>query len=61
MTAENIYSQVLEDDTELVSLDEIVDHQKDRSAVLKDNMYIHSYNGTYQKRQATQGWQLLVR
>jgi hypothetical protein len=59
--AENLYSQVMDDGSEMVILEEIIDHRKDGSAVSKDDMYVRSYNGTLRKRQTTQGWKLLVR
>ena len=60
LIAKNVYSQVMDDRTEMVILEDIIDHQRDSKAVTKDNMYVQSYNSTLRKRQTTQGWKLLV-
>jgi Reverse transcriptase (RNA-dependent DNA polymerase) len=57
--AENLYSQVDAEGRRFVMLQEILDHQKDNSAVPKDDEFVVS-NGKRVRRYTTKGWKLCI-
>jgi hypothetical protein len=59
VTADNLYSQVNEEGHHQITLDEIVDHKSDKSAVLPDDGYV-TLNGRRHRRITTKGWKLCV-
>jgi hypothetical protein len=60
LIAENMYSQVDSEGFQYNLLHEIIDHQRDESAVSKEDMYIVTNRGAKRLRQTTVGWKLLV-
>jgi hypothetical protein len=56
--AEAIYAEVDEEGNKYLLLDAIIDHRQDKTAVVKADMWITSYNGNKQLRGTTQGWKL---
>ena len=58
--SENMYSQVDTEGFQYNLLHEIIDHQRDESAVSKEDMYIVTNRGAKRLRQTTVGWKLLV-
>lgn len=55
-----MYSQVDTEGFQYNLLHEIIDHQRDESAVSKEDMYIVTNRGGKRLRQTTVGWKLLV-
>ena len=58
--AENIFSQIDENGRQFQILREIVEHQKDASAITIDNGYVTSRSGNRHLKKTTRGWKLLV-
>ncbi|MGH7954979.1 MAG: hypothetical protein ACREOZ_03375 [Gloeomargaritales cyanobacterium] len=58
--AESLYSQVDDEGNQYMIMQEIIDHEKDKTAVDKDDMWIRSANGTKRKRTTTKGWALTI-
>jgi hypothetical protein len=58
--AEAIYSQVDQEGKQYLILDDILYHQKDRSAINRADGYWTSYNGNKVPKKTTQGWKLCV-
>ena len=58
--AENMYAQVNEEGHTIVTMDEILDHAMDGSAVSPDDLYVTTKNGKKHMRRTTQGWKLCV-
>jgi hypothetical protein len=59
--AENMFAQVDQEGRRLMLLDEIVDHRKNRNAVLKEDALFTTENGRLTRRITTKGWELLIR
>ena len=57
--AESIYEQVDADGNTIHLIDEIIEHEKDCTAVDSDNRYF-LHNGRHRMRETTRGWKLLV-
>jgi hypothetical protein len=58
--AENLFSQIDENGVQFQILHEIVEHQRDASAISIENGYITSQSGNCHPKKFTQGWKLLV-
>ena len=58
--AENLYSQVDSEGRQYVYLSEIIDHEKDATAITKDQGFYRTYNGNEVRRKTTKGWKLCV-
>ena len=58
--AENMYAQVDDEGHQYLLLQEIMDHQKDHSAVLISEGIVKSANGMEKPKDTMQGWELLV-
>jgi hypothetical protein len=58
--AENMYAQVDEEGRQYNTLDELVDHRHDDTAVTPANAYV-TLNGKQHPKRTTQGWQLCVK
>lgn len=59
--AENVLSQVDPDGYYSTTMDSILDHKRDGSAVRKQDKYIFSRNGQRKLRQTTVGWQFKIK
>lgn len=60
LIAEAIFSQVDDEGRDFRLFDEIIDHEKDASALRRDDSFITSSNGNVHQRKSTKGWKLLV-
>ena len=58
--AENMYSQVHANGHSLTLLDSIIDFTKDKRAIERDDMYIHTKSGQRRIHKTTIDWKLLV-
>ncbi|MGH3054233.1 MAG: reverse transcriptase domain-containing protein, partial [Gaiellaceae bacterium] len=58
--AESLYAQVDDEGNQYLILKEIIDYNKDHSAISKDDMYTYSSNGNQIKRRTTKGWKLCI-
>jgi len=58
--AENLFSQVDKNGVQFQILHEIVEHQKDASAIPIENGYVASRSGNRHPKKTTRGWKLLV-
>ena len=58
--AENLFAQVDENGRQFQILHEIVEHQKDNSAIPIENGFITSRSGNRHPKKTTSGWKLLV-
>jgi hypothetical protein len=57
--AENLYSQVDSEGRSFLVLDEIIDHEKDNSAIPISDGFTIGYNGNRVPKKTTRGWKLL--
>jgi len=60
LIAENMYSQIDDEGRQFQLMKEIVDHETDRSAILKDDGFFEDNRGRRRPKQTTRGWKLLV-
>ena len=58
--AENMFATVDEEGRRHLLMDSIMDVRKSKSAVLKQDAFITSSNGTRRRRETTKGWEVLV-
>ena len=60
IVTEVMYSQVNEEGNSHVMLKEIINHHKNKSAVLHDDVYVPSRSGGIIQRCMTKGWEMNV-
>jgi len=59
--AENMYTQCDTEGNQYLLLDEIVDWQRDDSAIKSEDKYVYSRNGNRHYRKTTRGWKLCAK
>jgi hypothetical protein len=60
LIAEAIFAQVDDEGRQFALIDSIIDHQKDGTAVSRDDMYVQHAGNNRHMRRTTKGWKLLV-
>lgn len=58
--AENLYSQVDDEGRHFTMLKEIIDHEADEKAMLREHSHYRSKSGNLHPKRTTKGWKILV-
>ena len=58
---ENLYSQIDSEGRQIIVLEEITDHRKDRTAIEVADGYTVSHNGNKQLKKITRGWEINIK
>ena len=60
-SAENLFAQIDDKGNRQVLMDEIIGHRSNKHTVKQQDAFITTKTGTKRRREATKGWELLIR